>query len=142
MISGGEHYTGAAVLSVTAAVTAGVGMVRYVGPDAPTGLLRSLVPEAVHGAGRVQAWAIGSGLVVQDASQEQLQVARAALASDLPVLLDAGGLDLLERPRAAGGGYLIRPSTVEFWQGRENRLHNRIRVSRTAGGWQKERLQP
>lgn len=40
------------------------------------------------------------------------------------------------------GGYLIRPSTVEFWQGRENRLHNRIRVSRTAGGWQKERLQP
>ncbi|MEZ0351877.1 pyridoxamine 5'-phosphate oxidase [Mycobacterium sp. pR1184] len=36
------------------------------------------------------------------------------------------------------GGYLIAPETVEFWQGRENRLHNRIRV---AGG-RVERLQP
>ena len=36
------------------------------------------------------------------------------------------------------GGYLIAAETVEFWQGRENRLHNRIRV---AGG-RVERLQP
>ncbi len=36
------------------------------------------------------------------------------------------------------GGYLIAPEVVEFWQGRENRLHNRIRV---AGG-KVERLQP
>lgn len=36
------------------------------------------------------------------------------------------------------GGYLIAPEAVEFWQGRENRLHNRIRV---AGG-RVERLQP
>jgi pyridoxamine 5'-phosphate oxidase len=36
------------------------------------------------------------------------------------------------------GGYLIAPEVVEFWQGRENRLHNRIRV---AGGCV-ERLQP
>ena len=36
------------------------------------------------------------------------------------------------------GGYLIAPEVVEFWQGRENRLHNRIRV--VAG--QVERLQP
>ncbi|NNG40010.1 NAD(P)H-hydrate epimerase [Flexivirga sp. ID2601S] len=101
VVAGGEHYTGAAVLSVTAAVTAGVGMVRYVGPSAPTDLLRAVVPEAVFGAGRVQAWAIGSGLVVDDASPEQLQVARDALASDLPVLLDAGGLDLIDGPRSA-----------------------------------------
>jgi pyridoxamine 5'-phosphate oxidase len=26
------------------------------------------------------------------------------------------------------GGYLIAPEVVEFWQGRENRVHNRIRV--------------
>ena len=37
------------------------------------------------------------------------------------------------------GGYLISPETVEFWQGRESRVHNRIRVS--AGG-RPERLQP
>lgn len=36
------------------------------------------------------------------------------------------------------GGYLIEPDVVEFWQGRENRVHNRIRV--TAG--RIERLQP
>ncbi len=36
------------------------------------------------------------------------------------------------------GGYLIAPEVVEFWQGRENRLHNRIRV--TEG--RIERLQP
>lgn len=36
------------------------------------------------------------------------------------------------------GGYLISPEVVEFWQGRENRLHNRIRIR----GGQVERLQP
>ena len=37
------------------------------------------------------------------------------------------------------GGYLIAPEVVEFWQGRENRVHNRIRVTR---GRRVERLQP
>jgi pyridoxamine 5'-phosphate oxidase len=36
------------------------------------------------------------------------------------------------------GGYLIAPDVVEFWQGRENRVHNRIRVV----GDRVERLQP
>jgi pyridoxamine 5'-phosphate oxidase len=36
------------------------------------------------------------------------------------------------------GGYLIAPEVVEFWQGRENRVHNRIRLS----GGRIERLQP
>ncbi len=36
------------------------------------------------------------------------------------------------------GGYLIAPEIVEFWQGRENRVHNRIRVI----GGRVERLQP
>ncbi|NVN50005.1 pyridoxamine 5'-phosphate oxidase [Mycolicibacterium hippocampi] len=36
------------------------------------------------------------------------------------------------------GGYLIAPEVVEFWQGRENRVHNRIRVR----GSIVERLQP
>jgi pyridoxamine 5'-phosphate oxidase len=31
------------------------------------------------------------------------------------------------------GGYLIAPDLVEFWQGRENRIHNRIRVTTTEG---------
>lgn len=104
VIAGGERYTGAAVLTVTAAVTAGAGMVRYVGPPAPTDLVRRAVPEAVPGEGRVQAWCIGSGLdprATGEGAAEQLAAAREALASDLPVLLDAGGLDLLEEPREA-----------------------------------------
>ncbi len=44
------------------------------------------------------------------------------------------------------GGYLIAPEVVEFWQGRENRVHNRIRVcfeAGAAGGTARaERLQP
>lgn len=101
LVAGGQDYTGAPVLAATAAVTAGVGMVRYVGPERPEGVLRLAVPEVVFGDGKVQAWAIGSGWSPDGSDEEQLRVARAALASQLPVLLDAGGLDLLDEPRGA-----------------------------------------
>lgn len=43
----------------------------------------------------------------------------------------------------AWGGYRVRPETVEFWQGRPSRLHDRLRYSRSAGGgWHIERLAP
>lgn len=42
------------------------------------------------------------------------------------------------------GGYRIVPQSMEFWQGRENRLHDRFRYRRDneAGGWLLERLAP
>jgi pyridoxamine 5'-phosphate oxidase len=40
------------------------------------------------------------------------------------------------------GGYRVLPQTMEFWQGRENRLHDRIRYVRDGGGWRIERLSP
>ncbi len=40
------------------------------------------------------------------------------------------------------GGYVLVPSTYEFWQHRENRLHDRLRYRRDAGGWLLERLAP
>lgn len=41
------------------------------------------------------------------------------------------------------GGFRIRPETVEFWQGRPNRLHNRVRARWAEDGrWITERLQP
>lgn len=40
------------------------------------------------------------------------------------------------------GGYLIRPQLFEFWQGRKNRLHDRIRYRSNAEKWIVERLSP
>jgi pyridoxamine 5'-phosphate oxidase len=47
----------------------------------------------------------------------------------------------LERP-LHWGGYLITPSYFEFWQGRENRMHDRIIYENHAGGWSLNRLAP
>lgn len=48
-----------------------------------------------------------------------------------------------EVPRPEGwGGYLVRPRSVEFWQGRPNRLHDRLRYRRQDDGWVIERLAP
>lgn len=41
------------------------------------------------------------------------------------------------------GGYRVRPSKIEFWQGRENRLHDRFQYTRqSTNDWLIERLQP
>jgi pyridoxamine 5'-phosphate oxidase len=41
------------------------------------------------------------------------------------------------------GGYLVRPEAVEFWQGRDSRMHDRFLYTRgPAGGWKIERLAP
>jgi pyridoxamine 5'-phosphate oxidase len=40
------------------------------------------------------------------------------------------------------GGYRVVPHSVELWQHRENRLHDRVRYRRTASGWTRERLAP
>jgi pyridoxamine 5'-phosphate oxidase len=40
------------------------------------------------------------------------------------------------------GGYRVVAQLIEFWQGRENRLHDRLRYRRTNQGWMMERLAP
>ncbi|AKT50158.1 bifunctional ADP-dependent NAD(P)H-hydrate dehydratase/NAD(P)H-hydrate epimerase [Arsenicicoccus sp. oral taxon 190] len=120
VVAGGEVYTGAPILAVTAAVCAGAGMARYVGPPTPTGLVRAAVPEAVHGAGRVQAWVVGPGLDPEPEpwdhlGRAQVDAAREALAADLPCVVDAGGLALLDGPRAhAGARTLLTPHAGEL----------------------------
>ncbi len=51
--------------------------------------------------------------------------------------------DEIPRP-SHWGGYVVRPTEVEFWQGRPNRLHDRLRYRRSdpAGDWTLERLAP
>jgi pyridoxamine 5'-phosphate oxidase len=40
------------------------------------------------------------------------------------------------------GGYRVVPDSIEFWQHRESRLHDRICYVRECGGWRRERLAP
>jgi pyridoxamine 5'-phosphate oxidase len=40
------------------------------------------------------------------------------------------------------GGYRIAPETVEFWQGRQDRLHDRLRYVRDGASWRRDRLAP
>ncbi len=40
------------------------------------------------------------------------------------------------------GGYRVIPSKIEFWQGRENRLHDRILYTKQSDGWEIKRLAP
>ncbi|HTX97990.1 MAG TPA: pyridoxamine 5'-phosphate oxidase [Mycobacterium sp.] len=80
----------------------------------------------------------GSQLGAWASHQSQPIASRAALLDQLAEVT-ARFADREQVPVPPGwGGYLIAPESVEFWQGRENRLHNRIRVS----GGLIERLQP
>ncbi|MGR0320180.1 ADP-dependent NAD(P)H-hydrate dehydratase [Agromyces sp. ZXT2-3] len=95
VITGSSDYPGAAVLGVEAAHRTGVGMVRFTGPRAVRQAVLAARPETVAVAGRVQAWLLGSGM---DSANRSFMLAgelQHALASGLPTVLDAGGLDLV-----------------------------------------------
>jgi len=55
--------------------------------------------------------------------------------------IEAQGVEELTRP-PHWGGYLIEPRYFEFWQGRTNRLHDRISFELTSNGWELQRLAP
>ncbi len=40
------------------------------------------------------------------------------------------------------GGYIVKPESFEFWQGRSSRLHDRLKYTKTKEGWNRERLAP
>ena len=80
----------------------------------------------------------GSQLGAWASHQSHAIASRAALAQQLVDVTERFA-DVESVPVPPNwGGYLISPEVVEFWQGRENRVHNRIRVSGTLV----ERLQP
>ncbi len=92
--TGSDAYPGAAVLGVEAAWRTGIGMVRYVGPRRAADLVLHRRPETVASEGRVQAWLIGSGTDADSRSDDETAALRRLLSGSLPVIVDAGALDL------------------------------------------------
>ncbi|GGK80866.1 bifunctional ADP-dependent NAD(P)H-hydrate dehydratase/NAD(P)H-hydrate epimerase [Ornithinimicrobium pekingense] len=107
VVAGSEAYPGAAVLCVTSAVESGAGMVRYVGPGRPTDLVLAACPEVVPGPGRMQAAVVGPGVEPHgcdhpDCADHQADHVRELLGGDVPLVVDAGALELLASWVAAG----------------------------------------
>jgi pyridoxamine 5'-phosphate oxidase len=77
------------------------------------------------------AWASPQSSVVTESElQERYAAADAAYPEEVP-------------PPDFWGGYVVVPDAVEFWQGRRNRMHDRLRYRRSeAGDWVVERLAP
>ncbi len=81
---------------------------------------------------RLAAWA---------SPQSQVIESRAALEERLEDLSREHDSRDVPRP-SFWGGFRLTPSEFEFWQHREDRLHDRFRYRRGNGGWTIERLAP
>jgi pyridoxamine 5'-phosphate oxidase len=83
--------------------------------------------------GLLSAWACPQSQVVsgREELERRWEAARRRFPDDASI----------PRPRE-WGGYRVIPECFEFWQGREDRLHDRIRFRRAAGAWVRERLAP
>ncbi|WP_300023482.1 pyridoxamine 5'-phosphate oxidase [uncultured Maribacter sp.] len=84
----------------------------------------------------------GSKLGALVSDQSTVIDSRAVLEDKLAKLEKEYNDKEIERPKH-WGGYLVRPLSIEFWQGRPNRLHDRIRYTLTSEyDWKIERLAP
>lgn len=84
----------------------------------------------------------GSQLGAWASPQSQVIPSRQWLENQLKSLEHQCQNQPIERPEH-WGGYLVRPISIEFWQGRPNRLHDRIRYSLSSSfEWIIERLSP
>ena len=84
---------------------------------------------------QIGAWASDQSTVLPDRAALEARFADAEARFD--------GEDVPCPPH--WGGFRLVPDTIELWQGRPNRLHDRLRYSRdpdAASGWRIERLSP
>jgi pyridoxamine 5'-phosphate oxidase len=82
---------------------------------------------------RLGAWASDQSEVIPDRSVLEVRMAEAdtRFLGDVPI-----------PPPHEWGGYRVAPERIEFWQGRTNRLHDRLRYRRESEAWKIERLAP
>jgi pyridoxamine 5'-phosphate oxidase len=80
---------------------------------------------------RLGAWASNQSDVIPNRAilEARLAETKAYFPNDVP-------------PPATWGGYRLAPQRIEFWQGRTNRLHDRLRYRKTDAAWIIERLAP
>jgi pyridoxamine 5'-phosphate oxidase len=83
----------------------------------------------------------GSRLGAWISHQSQVIASRKVLDDRVPELEETFPGDDIPLP-AYWGGFRVAPERIEFWQGRENRLHDRIRYVWEEGHWRIERLSP
>jgi pyridoxamine 5'-phosphate oxidase len=84
----------------------------------------------------------GSQLGAWASPQSQIVPDRAAVEAGLAAAIERFGADRPVPPPPHWGGLRVQPETVEFWQGRSSRLHDRLRYRWTGSDWVVERLAP
>jgi pyridoxamine 5'-phosphate oxidase len=83
-------------------------------------------------ASQVSAWASEQSATIESRGELETRVGE----------IEAGFSREVPRPDF-WGGYRVVPDEIEFWQHRDDRLHDRLRYARSSdGGWTLERLQP
>jgi pyridoxamine 5'-phosphate oxidase len=88
-----------------------------------------------------QSRPLGSKLGAWASNQSEVVDSRETLEGRFAELEKRYGEDVPRPPH--WGGYRLKPNTIEFWQGRDNRLHDRLRYRLQDGGtWLIERLGP
>ena len=81
---------------------------------------------------KIGAWASPQSAVIEN---------RLVIEKQFEILAEKMAEQFIERP-PQWGGYIVEPSSIEFWQGRPSRLHDRILYTRQNDHWKIERLAP
>ena len=92
-VTGSKQFPGAALLTTSAALSVGIGMVRYFGPEQLKKAVIQNRPEVVIQTGNVDAYLLGSGVPAKKSLLRKITM-EMANRSALPRVLDAGALYL------------------------------------------------